>query len=37
VVCERKYQKAAESEEMLRNAGVELAYKHDEVQQYPST
>ena len=35
VVCERKYQKAAESEEMLARADVELVYKHDEVQEYP--
>jgi len=35
VVCERKYQKAAESEEMLAHANVELIYKYDEVQEYP--
>ena len=35
VVCERKYQKAAESEEMLARANVEITYKHDEVQDYP--
>jgi len=34
VVCERKYQKAAESEQMLANADVELTYKYDEVQEY---
>jgi dCMP deaminase len=34
VVCERKYQKAAESVEMLANAGVEISYKYDEVQSY---
>ena len=36
VVCERKYQKASESEEMLAAAGVEISYKFDEVQSYPS-
>lgn len=35
VVCERKYQKAGESEQMLADADVEVAYKHDEVQKYP--
>jgi dCMP deaminase len=35
VVCERKYQSAAESEEMLAAAGVSISYKHDEVQSYP--
>jgi dCMP deaminase len=35
VVCERKYQKAGESEQMLADADVEVAYKHDEVQEYP--
>jgi len=34
VVCERKYQKAAESEEMLARADVEIVYKYDEVQEY---
>ncbi len=35
VVCERKYQKAGESERMFAKAGVEVAYKYDEVQEYP--
>ena len=35
VVCERKYQAADEPEAMLRQAGIHLAYKYDEVQQYP--
>lgn len=35
VVCERKYKNAAESERMLLEAGIEITYKHDEVQQYP--
>jgi len=35
VVCERKYQKASESETMFDTAGVELIYKYDEVQEYP--
>lgn len=34
VVCERRYHAGAESEEMFRQAGVDLEYKHDEVQQY---
>lgn len=37
VVCERKYQKAAESEEMLAAAGVSISYKYEEVQSYPNT
>jgi dCMP deaminase len=36
VVCERKYHRGTESEEMFRQAGVELVFKHDEVQEYPS-
>lgn len=36
VVCERKYHAGAESEDMFRLAGIELIYKYDEVQQYPS-
>lgn len=35
VVCERKYQKAAESEGIFAEAGVEVAYKYDDVQAYP--
>ena len=35
VVCERKYQKAVESERMFAKAGVEVTYKYDEVQDYP--
>jgi dCMP deaminase len=35
VVCERKYQRGAESERMFQTAGVELVYKYDEVQEYP--
>ena len=34
VVCERKYHQGDESESMLAEAGVELEYKHGEVQQY---
>ncbi len=34
VVCQRKYHDAADSEEMLRQAGVSLEYVYDEVQQY---
>ena len=34
VVCERKYHAGAESEEMFKNAGVTLEYKHDEVLKY---
>ena len=34
VVCERKYQLAAETEQMFAEAGVQLEYKHHEVQQY---
>lgn len=35
VVCERQYQSAAESEEMLAEAGVSILYKYDDVQSYP--
>ena len=35
VVCERKYHQGGESEQMFANAGVELVYKYDEVQEYP--
>ncbi|MBN2655498.1 MAG: cytidine/deoxycytidylate deaminase family protein [Spirochaetales bacterium] len=34
VVCEKKYHAGAESEVMFAEAGVQLEYKHDEVQQY---
>jgi dCMP deaminase len=34
VVCERKYHAGAESEEMFRQAGVDIAYVFDEVQKY---
>jgi dCMP deaminase len=36
VVCERKYQLAAESEELLTDAGVKLEYMYNELQQYDS-
>jgi dCMP deaminase len=35
VVCERRYHFADESEEMFRQAGIQLDYKFDEVQAYP--
>ena len=34
VVCERKYHAGAESEELFRQAGVQLEFFHDELQQY---
>ena len=34
IVCERRYHDAAESEEMLKAAGVELEYVNDEIEQY---
>lgn len=34
VVCERRYHAGGESEEMFRQAGVQLEYVHDEVQPY---
>lgn len=34
VVCERKYHAGAESEDLFRQAGVQLEFFHDEVQQY---
>ena len=34
VVCERKYQLAEESEQLLTEAGVELTYKYDGRQEY---
>ncbi len=35
VVCERRYHHAEESEMMLKQAGIRVDYKHDEVQEYP--
>ena len=35
VVCERRYQRAEESENLFAESGVRLEYKFDEVQQYP--
>ena len=34
VVCERKYQLAEESEQLLAEAGIELVYKYDDRQEY---
>jgi dCMP deaminase len=34
VMCERRYHAGAESEAMFKEAGIELEYKYDEVQQY---
>jgi dCMP deaminase len=34
VVCERKYHAGSESEELFRQAGVQLEFFYDEVQQY---
>jgi dCMP deaminase len=34
VVCERKYHAGGESEEMFKQAAIELDYKHEEVQKY---
>ena len=34
VVCERKYHDGVESEEMFRQAGIQLEYVFDEFQQY---
>jgi dCMP deaminase len=34
VVCERRYHAGAESEGMFEKAGVEIEFKHDEVQEY---
>jgi dCMP deaminase len=34
VVCEKKYHAGAESEEMFKEAKVELIFKHEEVEQY---
>ena len=35
VVCERRYHKGTESEEMFEHAGIELEFMNDEVQEYP--
>lgn len=34
IVCERKYQLAEESEQLLTEAGIELSYKYNERQEY---
>ena len=34
VVCERKYHAGGESEAMFKQAGIELDYKHEEIQKY---
>ena len=34
VVCERKYHAGAESEKLFAQAGVEVVFKHDEIQPY---
>ena len=34
VVCERRYHQAKESEEMFKQAGIELEYKYHETQEY---
>lgn len=34
VVCERKYQLAEESEQLLAEAGIKLIYKYDKTQEY---
>jgi len=34
VVCERKYHAGAESEELFKQAGIQLEYVHDEIQEY---
>lgn len=34
VVCEKKYHAGAESEEMFRQAGVELVFKYEETERY---
>ena len=36
VVCERKYQLAAESENLFADAGIKIEYKYNETQQYDS-
>lgn len=34
VVCERRYHAGGESEEMFRQAGIEIEYKHDDIEKY---
>jgi len=34
VVCERKYHAGVESEELFRQAGIQLEFVHDEIQEY---
>ena len=34
IVCERKYHAGAESEELLKHAGITLEYVHHEIQKY---
>lgn len=34
VVCERKYHDGQESESMFRQAGIDLEFMHDEIQEY---
>ena len=34
IVCERKYHAGGESEELFKQAGIELAFKYNEVQKY---
>lgn len=34
VVCERRYHAGAESEEMFRQAGIAIEFRHEDVQQY---
>lgn len=34
VVCEKRYHAGAESEELFRQAGIQLEYFHDETEQY---
>ena len=34
VVCERKYRAGGKSEQLFNEAGIELEFKHDEVQRY---
>jgi dCMP deaminase len=34
VVCQRKYHAGRDSEALFARAGIEVAFKHDEVQPY---
>lgn len=34
VVCDKKYHAGGEAEEMLKAAGIEIVFMHDEVEQY---